>query len=87
MFEIEKGIPIPAVQRRAAGSSKYPFASLEVGDSFFVAATPSEGESQNEASDRVFNSLSGSKYRAKKHLNRDFTARVVDGGVRVWRTA
>jgi len=39
-FEIQKGVTIPAVSGRGGGrpgGSLYPFADLEVGDSFFVA--------------------------------------------------
>jgi len=37
-FPIETGIPIPEIKRANSGrTSKYPFGSLEVGQSFFVA--------------------------------------------------
>jgi len=36
-FEIESGIAVPAVTRNAVGQEKYPFASMEIGQSFFVA--------------------------------------------------
>lgn len=36
-FEIESGIEIPKVTRNSNGQEKYPFAVLEVGQSFFVA--------------------------------------------------
>lgn len=37
---VVEGVPIPASPRgRRAGSSQYPFATMEVGQSFFIAAT------------------------------------------------
>jgi hypothetical protein len=70
-FEIERGVPTPDHARR-----KYPFADMEVGDSFFVpGATPV----------RLTNAANSLKqcYGWK----RSFSARKVDGGARIWRVA
>jgi len=36
-IEIEYGIEIPAITRTSNGKDKYPFASMEVGGSFFIS--------------------------------------------------
>lgn len=72
MIPIDKGIPIPTRCRGRAGRRLlFPFADMEIGDSFFVAGAASSVES------------AASRYGQK--LGRKFTARYVDGGVRVWR--
>ena len=37
MFQIEDNVPVPAISGRGRGVNVYPFAQLEVGQSFFVA--------------------------------------------------
>ena len=37
MFQIENDVPVPAISGRGRGVNVYPFAQLEVGQSFFVA--------------------------------------------------
>ena len=47
-FNIDTGVPIPAIKRSGAATSIYPFDALEVGQSFFVPATdemPNPGKS------------------------------------------
>jgi hypothetical protein len=51
-----------------------PYKEMEVGDSFLVP----EGKMQT---------ISNSNWRIGKALGAKFTARRVDGGVRVWRVA
>lgn len=77
MYSIEKNVAIPTIERpnRKTGAYKYPFAKMEVGDSFFVPINR-EKELKSVASS---SSLYGSK------LGRKFTTRKVVGGVRVWR--
>lgn len=74
MIEIEKGVPMPA--DAGQGPSKYPWALMEIGDSFFVPN-----------GDRV---ATVRQQAAKKggQLGRKFTvsAKGQNGGVRVWRT-
>lgn len=52
--------------------AKYPYEQLELGDSFFIA----EGE---------LSRLCNANYREWRRSGKKFTARKIDGGVRVWR--
>ena len=70
-FDISKGIDIPD------GRASYPFEEMEVGDSFFIPC-----EDRKEANRRAANARNAS-YR---YVERKYMARLVDGGVRVWRT-
>lgn len=69
-YEIDKGIPLPSIERR----SKYPFAQMKVGDSFFV---PGKGDGARTAI----------TYRQKKHPGERYTFRRKPNGIRVWRMA
>lgn len=70
-FKIEKGIPAPAHKR----AHKYPLADMEVGDSFLIPDAKTSAE--------ISSSIS---YR-KNRYGEQYVCRVVDGGLRVWRTA
>ena len=70
LFAIEKGIPIPP--HGNSRTSKYPWADLCVGDSFFVPGVKTDA-------------MAGSKANATKKYNAKYSMRAVDGGVRVWR--
>jgi hypothetical protein len=74
-FEIESGVPMPKVERSfGPRESKYPWTAMDkVGDSFHVPLGN-------------LKSLRTTAYAAGKRLGMKFKARVVDGGVRVWRT-
>lgn len=67
-FPIESGIPIPEATRNA----KYPWSSLEVGDSFFVPG-------------KTVKTFASQVATAQKKRDCKLRARNVDGGVRVWR--
>lgn len=74
-IKIEKGVEIPKMTRGAGlkpRTSKYPFAEMEVNDSFFVAVEPKK--------------FSGTVYAAAKRTGKKFTIRAWEGGCRVWRT-
>lgn len=78
-IQIEKGVPVPtlnAVRRR------YPFAQMEVGDSFLVRA---DGQKARRAR---YGTVKKCAYVfTERHgAGRVFTVRQVDDGVRVWRT-
>jgi hypothetical protein len=81
---IEKNVPLSPVKRTGpkVGNSKWGkiASQLEVGDSIFV---PVKGKVKPTASTTVRNRMS---YHGKK-LGHTYAARVVDGGVRLWRTA
>lgn len=75
-IEIEDGIPIP---RAFAGSNKFPFAKLEVGQSFFVPA----GEQRQSFSSVVrYNKTLAPKRFTCRKWDQDGVA-----GFRVWRIA
>ena len=71
-MEIEKGVPL----RR---QRKYPWASMDVGDSFFVAF--SDGESDHSTRRAV----SVSACKAGQRRGWKFATRKQADGVRVWR--
>lgn len=67
---IQKDVPVP-VKRRG---KKYPYDTMDVGDSFFV----------DTLNIQVVCNLN---YRAGKKYERKFIARTEEAGVRVWREA
>lgn len=69
MVEIESGVPLPPPR---GGRSRYPFAKMAPGDSFFVEA------------DQRHVAAAASEY-GKAHGWR-FATRKVAGGTRCWRT-
>lgn len=71
-YVIEKGVALPK-GKRAEKSTKYPFKSMEVGDSFLVP------DGTNVVSLRAHASASG------RALGRRFSVRLVEQGVRIWR--
>jgi hypothetical protein len=78
MFEVRKDIPMPVATREGfAKPSKYPFATMEVGDMFFVPAAK-----------KSFSSLTSA---AGKRLGRKFSTRAVSEngveGIGCWRVA
>jgi hypothetical protein len=72
MIKIDKNIPIPD-KRTHKKEFKYPWLTMEVGDSFFVA-------NKTSATYRV-SAKAGNRY------GRKFTMRNVKDGVRIWRIA
>lgn len=77
MIEIDKGIPIPV--KKSGTSANYPFSSMEVGDSFFIAVV--EANEREKMRKRVFaNAIYWGRI-----TNRKFCVRAVEGGLRVWR--
>ena len=73
MTKIEPNIPLPVGRRNLL----YPFASMNVGDSFLVKIKPFDPK--RAASIRACASAFGKKNSAK------FTCKRVDDGIRVWR--
>ena len=71
-IKIEKGIP---VSRKGHSSARYPFATMEIGDSFFVV------EKQTKLSSLA------TGFARRNGGQQKFTTRQVEGGVRVWRIA
>ena len=67
-LEVEKSVPLPE------GKKRYPYASMDVGDSFFVG-------------DGKLQVVCNANYRASKRLGMQFIARKEAQGVRVWRVS
>jgi len=73
-YKIDKKLPMPTFRTRTA--SRYPFADMEVGDSFLVPA-------MDVASSK---SLRQTTYAAnRKHKDKMFKMADADGGFRVFR--
>lgn len=73
MVEIEKGVPVPAVNRVA--KIRYPYGEMEVNDSFLV---------ENTGKNRIVHVCAMNRKMSLK-LGKKFTARKMDDGIRVWR--
>ena len=69
IIEVSDKYPLP----QGDGVTKYPWAVLEVGDSFFV---PGIGNGS---------SLGSSRATASRKYGHTYTIRKVEGGIRVWR--
>jgi len=72
-FQIDRGLPIPEVIK--GRPMKYPFADMQVGDSFSV--TLKQGRNASTAA-RVY---------AHRHPGVQFTSRKDVENFRIWRTA
>ena len=81
MYEIEKGIPIIAMNTSTGRPPKYPFHEMEVGDSFFIPSDAGRDARLVQAS--VMGTIRESRHRFTDQ--RKFCTRKVEGGVRVWR--
>lgn len=81
-FTLEKNVPIPAALR-AGRKSKYPWASMEVGDSFFVPG----GKESTMSSARLVAQRrhEGCKFEVREVQELDEDGGAVTG-LRVWRT-
>lgn len=78
-FKLESGVPIPKVSRVTKGSTKYPFESMNVGDSFAVPMKDASVET-------VLNRVRAATFRYAKDYGGKFTVRVMDDEtVRIWR--
>ena len=71
MIAIQRNIPIPQAERKML----YPFAAMEVGDSFAV-----------DGDKKVCATVSAAVYKYKReNPGKKFTVRTSDAGIRVWR--
>ena len=77
-YTIEKNVPLPA--RQNARPARYPFADMEVGDSFLV---PGKGSTKDQSH------ISAYAIMVAKRLGggRKFATRQVGADLRVWRIA
>lgn len=71
---IEKNVPVPATSYQSGAPIKYPFADMEIGDSFVVGAEKIDGHRVRVAASHF----------GKRNARR-FMVRQVDNGHRVWR--
>lgn len=77
MFAIEKNVAIPEALNTRQG--KYPYKSMEVGDSFFVPS-----DDKGSPTTKMRSSVAA---YCKRNNELKFIVREVEGGARVWRTA
>ena len=80
MSKIEAGILIPP-KKMGKNQALYPYADLEIGQSFLAAPIPGKSIRQTAMY------LGGLSAYFTKKTGRRFTSRVVEGGIRVWRFA
>ena len=83
-FPVESGVPMPEDKQRY-DRYKYPWRVMEVGDSFFVPAAPDLNGDLPHSYLKLHRLRALISYQHRKHPEH-FEVRVVDGGVRVWRT-
>lgn len=75
-FKLEKAIPIP--KRQTHFPRRYPWAEMEVGDSFFVNKKSLGVDSRTLGN-------AGNNWAKRHELPNRYSCRKVPGGVRVWR--
>lgn len=81
MFTIETNIPVPA--RASGGKILYPFASMQVGDSFLATSElPVTPEHR-----RRISAATAAYARRNPSLGVKFSVRSTEQGLRVWRVA
>lgn len=69
MIKVDSGVPLPSAKQ------KYPYAELQVGDSFVVSG-------------RGLQVMCNANYRYGKKLGCVYTAkRLEDGSIRIWRVS
>lgn len=76
MYSIDKNVPTPSSWKQR--KLEYPFASMEVGDSFYVADGSNSERYRIYSAGYYFNDKYGKKWK--------FTVRKDGDGFRVWRT-
>jgi len=94
MYEVSKDIPPPpkGAGRASGRPSKYPFASMEIGDSFLVPyprAAKDEAaavELRRKTKNTITNAAHQYKIRSGNR-SQDYTTHASEEGVRVWRIA
>lgn len=87
MFEIQKNVPTPESRGRHGRPNNYPFADMEVGDSFAVAVDP---EKTIASVQRKLLSAAANFARRHASYQKYGTRSLVEDGqpvIRIWRTA
>lgn len=72
-FKIERGVAVPAARKRI---TRYPFAEMEIGDSFLA---PVQKATSAASAARIYGRINGRKLVARREGD--------DGAVRIWRVA
>lgn len=83
-LKVEKGIPLPPKPPKVGRESIYPWEDLPVGGSFLIAMD-GDRKARRIAGNRVMKCGHGWYHRRKVKVSLEY--RVVDDGVRIWRTA
>ena len=88
MYTVEKNIPMPNPTRNGVPYYKYPFLTMNVGDSFAVTVDPTTNLNYIKVRSRISVSIYN-QYRRKGNDERKFSCRTdkVNRVIRVWRTA
>ena len=88
MYKVEKNIPMPNATRNGVAYYKYPFFTMNVGDSFAVPVDPTTTLNYIRVANRVAQSINAQKKRSNNN-NMTFCYRTdkVNRVIRVWRTA
>ena len=75
MFQVEKNVPIPEGVSATKTRSPYPFGTMSVGDSIFIA-----GDDKAK-----FNAVSAMRRFQKANAGKTFVFGDTGDGVRIWR--
>ena len=88
MYKVEKNVPMPNATRNGVPYYKYPFFSMNVGDSFAVPVDPTTTLNYIKVGGRIRVSVQN-QYKRKDNGERKFACRTdkVNRIIRVWRTA
>ena len=88
MYKVEKNIPMPNATRNGVPYYKYPFYTMNVGDSFAVPVDPNTTLNYIKVGGRIGVSVQN-QYKRKDNGERKFACRTdkVNRIIRVWRTA
>lgn len=78
MYEIDKGVPMPG--KRSNDRCRYPFRTMEVGDSFLVPFKMVRGR----RIDHYAVNEAASRFR-RRNPGYSFNWQLTDEGIRVWR--
>lgn len=76
MFDLDTNVPMPKLGKPRRANVKWPFDTMEVGDSFFVKSDFFGNTTAKVAANRK-----------NKEGGKRFTTRKVEGGWRCWRIA
>jgi len=88
MYKVDKNIPTPNPTRNGIAFYKYPFFTMNVGDSFAVPVDPTTTLNYSRVANRVAIAIYNQKKRSNNN-NMQFCYRTdkVNRVIRVWRTA